>query len=716
MPDPNEIVRYCSSLIKTQITNRAFVDSYSKEDEKTSKTMIWLQLAHFSVKEYLISDRVKATFKAPFSKSSARATIVEVYISYIIAIAPHYHAIYSYGKSFEQSFPLSTLHAWGLPRMVKESEEIVIEWAYRLFTAEDALHCWLQISHYAHSHCRTEKGLAHPLYYASLFGFVTIARRLLDGGANVNAVSDETHSFALQAASHEGFTEMVQLLLDRDADVNLQGGTYGNALQGAARGICPHNNIVVQMLLRRGADVNAQGEEHGSALCTASEYGNEDIVQTLLDSGADVNVQGEMYGNALQEAALNGHEDVVRILLDHGADVNAQGGRFDNALRAASVGGCSSIVQVLLDKGANVNQQSESGTALQVSCKLGHVEVVKLLLDCGANVDHHSESGTALQAACGHLEMVQLLLDRGASVNQQTKIGTALYVASEKGLVRVVQLLLDHGANVHHHSERGTALQVACKEGHLEVAQLLLDRGANVDQQTQIGTALHVASEEGHVGVVQLLLDSGADIDQTGKGGHALQIAAKRDHEEIAQLLLKFGADVNASGGVWGGAIEAASGCGRYEVVTTLLEHGANANHRGRWGTAIQFASLIGSESIVELLLEHGADVNAQGGAFGNAIEAATLRKYPKDEWASNYGRTMQQLLQNGAKYSPNVYMYDLLGGIEWLYDREWDIYGEDTHQRRSSIQHSSRKESQNPHSRAMTEWLQSIYKAQNFT
>ncbi|PYH43034.1 ankyrin repeat domain-containing protein, partial [Aspergillus saccharolyticus JOP 1030-1] len=47
-----------------------------------------------------------------------------------------------------------------------------------------------------------------------------------------------------------GYTEIVQLLLKEGADVNMQGGRYGNALQAAsARG---HTEIV-QLLLRKGA-------------------------------------------------------------------------------------------------------------------------------------------------------------------------------------------------------------------------------------------------------------------------------------------------------------------------------------------------------------------------------------------------------------------------------------------------------------------------------
>ncbi|KAK4170565.1 hypothetical protein QBC36DRAFT_341629, partial [Triangularia setosa] len=81
-------------------------------------------------------------------------------------------------------------------------------------------------------------------------------------------------------------------------------------------------SLAVQSLLEKGAEVNAQGGEYGNALQAASAGGHQDIVKLLLDKGADVNAQGGEYGNALQAASEGG--------------VNAQGGFYGNALQAAS--------------------------------------------------------------------------------------------------------------------------------------------------------------------------------------------------------------------------------------------------------------------------------------------------------------------------------------------------------------------------------------------
>ncbi|KAJ6474973.1 hypothetical protein C8R45DRAFT_873987, partial [Mycena sanguinolenta] len=51
-----------------------------------------------------------------------------------------------------------------------------------------------------------------------------------------------------------GVLPAVQLLLGRDAEINAQGGQYGNTLQAASKG---GNTEIVQLLLDSGADVNA---------------------------------------------------------------------------------------------------------------------------------------------------------------------------------------------------------------------------------------------------------------------------------------------------------------------------------------------------------------------------------------------------------------------------------------------------------------------------
>ena len=59
-----------------------------------------------------------------------------------------------------------------------------------------------------------------------------------------------------------GQNPITTLLLENGAEVNIAGGSFGNALQAATFG---GNKGTVRTLLRKGADVNALGGKFGTA-------------------------------------------------------------------------------------------------------------------------------------------------------------------------------------------------------------------------------------------------------------------------------------------------------------------------------------------------------------------------------------------------------------------------------------------------------------------
>ncbi|KAJ7278167.1 hypothetical protein C8J57DRAFT_1576462 [Mycena rebaudengoi] len=228
------------------------------------------------------------------------------------------------------------------------------------------------------------------LLFAALFNLQETGKYLLTHGTSI---LDQHKEESLLGAARSGSLGMVQLLISQGANMNAEGGRYGNALQAASKG---GHEAVTQLLLDQGANVNAQGGSLGNALTAASLFGHEAVVQLLLDRGADVNAQGGGYGNALQAASLEGHEVVVELLLNRGAEVNAVGSYHGTALQAASYEGHKAVVQLLLNRGADVNAQGgEYGTALQAASWDGYEgceAVVQLLLAHGALPNEDFES------------------------------------------------------------------------------------------------------------------------------------------------------------------------------------------------------------------------------------------------------------------------------------------------------------------------------------
>ena len=318
-----------------------------------------VKLAHFSVKEYLDSERILDGTAKGFhlDAASEHRFLAQSCLTYLM----HYSndTTKSSPEKGRRACPLLRLSAnsWYYHSSLQSDGDLERE--VRLLTNTAFTRCWLlndksPIGIYEHKAFKEStlngSGPAQAIYFASDLGLRKLAELLLAERADVNALGGHYGS-ALQAASYRGYKDIVELLLARGAEANASGGHYGNALQAAlCRGLGSMD--IVERLLTAGADVNRQGGYYGSIPQKAAYEGSIRVVERLLAAGADVNSQGGQYGNALQAAAAAGSVEIVEGLLAAGIDVNAQGGEYGNALHAAKHSRNKEIVDMLLAAGA----------------------------------------------------------------------------------------------------------------------------------------------------------------------------------------------------------------------------------------------------------------------------------------------------------------------------------------------------------------------------
>ncbi|KAL4990295.1 purine and uridine phosphorylase [Aspergillus falconensis] len=295
LPEPREILKICSSLVSLV----------------TRETLIELQLAHFSVQQYLKSKRIKEAFprtmpevgvifQKEISEISARGSITRICLAYLL----HLDKQQPISKT-RQEFPLAQYSAqyWMNHARPAETKKDVQGSIMHFFLQQSqAYTVWLKLFN-PDAPSNLYGRVPSPIYYASLAGLQYTVEMLSKRGADVNAQAG-AYGNALQAASANGYKEIVQLLLEKGADVNRQGGQYGNALQAAST---KGHKEIVQLLLEEGADANAQAEGYGNSLLAASTKGYKEI------SG--------WHANALQAASANGHKEIVRLLLERGANI-----------------------------------------------------------------------------------------------------------------------------------------------------------------------------------------------------------------------------------------------------------------------------------------------------------------------------------------------------------------------------------------------------------
>lgn len=169
---------------------------------------------------------------------------------------------------------------------------------------------------------RTTTALQESLMFKKLDIFYL----LLTNGAKTNAPIGSEGSSELAYAAATGSIQVVRELLDRGAEINPNIPDEGQSVLQAAAGLYTANTAMVQLLLERGADVNAPGRL--MALQAATEHGHFQIALLLLEAGADVNAQAlEGYRRphiktALETAAYRGRLDILHLLLKAGADMH----------------------------------------------------------------------------------------------------------------------------------------------------------------------------------------------------------------------------------------------------------------------------------------------------------------------------------------------------------------------------------------------------------
>ena len=646
--------------------------------------MIEVQLSHFSVKEWLISNRqmtsLPASFSMEFNPSTGNAAVAMVCIAYLLELDTS--QIKDFGLAYgswktplgEKEYPFARYSAqfWSIHAATSEkSSESVVNMALELLMSLDHFKASISLHYFPKRSPKPPPSRslldAHhmppsALYFVSEKGLLHTSRKLIERGAFVNERGGYLGR-ALFAACSGGHEAIIQLLLDEGADIDAESDkpSEGQALHVA---IFYEQESIIPLLLKKGADVNTTGGgKWRSAIQMASEQGLKGTVELLLRWGADVNAsRGQEFGAPIQIASGEGHKDIVQLLLDNGADVNAnQGKRLSTPIQIASIKGHEGIVRLLLDNGADVNLVCDSknygNNALQSALYSGHMAIVTLLVDNGAKLFMHGEDNTrTLQAAsyAGQNTIVQLLLENNVNINATCKgpngVRGALQAASYAGHLDIVRLLLDNGADVTARAgDRLGALERASYAGHKAIVELLLKKGVGVfredDYMEAISSAIVCDREE----IRQLLIENIDDIDLRRKCfHHALLDAIHRQGTRNLPLLLKMYASTNTLGRGCGGEyladlIHMASLYGPRDAVQTLLDERARVNAPRAKGLeeALVGASSRGRKHTVKLLLENG--VNADWPAHRDGNNAL------QDASSKGFDDVVRLLLENGA-------------------------------------------------------------------
>ena len=175
----------------------------------------------------------------------------------------------------------------------------------------------------------------------------TVERLLREGVVDANGRIRDG-STALERASQFGHVQVVRLLLQHGADVNIQDCSTGRTAIFVA--ILHGHHEIVRLLLKYGADPNIVDNNGWTALHCAIVRGHVQVATQLVEQGADTNLKlGD--STALHFAAKKDNTEMIQVLLRHGADTQIRDRQGKVPLILASEKRCTGALYLLVHSG-----------------------------------------------------------------------------------------------------------------------------------------------------------------------------------------------------------------------------------------------------------------------------------------------------------------------------------------------------------------------------
>lgn len=186
------IVGYCSSFLRITATNEKWLSSYDSDKG------LFVQLAHFSVQEYLLLDRRENPYHESFDRQSANATITQIYLAYLWTAGEAEETEHSI---LESPFADYAVGNWlDHASIAGESEESTFKWIYKSFTNDRFIGHWWR----PQDDGEVDRLSPTPaLFNASSYGLDRSVEHLLEAGADANGYT-VGFGTALQGACGSG--------------------------------------------------------------------------------------------------------------------------------------------------------------------------------------------------------------------------------------------------------------------------------------------------------------------------------------------------------------------------------------------------------------------------------------------------------------------------------------------------------------------------------
>ncbi|XP_005095387.1 ankyrin-2 [Aplysia californica] len=217
-----------------------------------------------------------------------------------------------------------------------------------------------------------------------------LVSKLIDAGANVNALCDHKTSPLLRALiSKHVNSEIVSKLLEAGADTRLK--MNGRSMLHIAVSRC--DDRIIESFLLSGADPNCKDQTGKTPLWVAVEENNIKVVPILVKGGGMINyVREPQCISLLSQAIILNSLPMVKLLLEYGATTHTETFMWSTPLHiAVDMQNVDIIIELLrancpLNTTSNAKYAFRPMTPIRLAMELGNVEIICLLMQAGCKV------------------------------------------------------------------------------------------------------------------------------------------------------------------------------------------------------------------------------------------------------------------------------------------------------------------------------------------
>jgi hypothetical protein len=173
-------------------------------------------------------------------------------------------------------------------------------------------------------------------------------------------------------------------------------------------------DLTAHLLAEHPEYLSAKGGYEWTSLHASALYGHVDVSLLLAEYFPNLEIRGLFDQTPLHRTAYGGHLEIGQCLLDRGANINAREADGWTPLYIAVLCGRLEFARMLLERGAAIHKPSHIGkTPLHVASR-GQVQVARLLLEHGADLrvrDHSGKTPSEVASFYGRRDIAQLLAE-----------------------------------------------------------------------------------------------------------------------------------------------------------------------------------------------------------------------------------------------------------------------------------------------------------------